>query len=72
MEKIFEGHIVGSFKGWNTKYIYEISSGSKWKLAKYKHKSMYKYRPKAKLWQSGSEYYLGVEGMDEKVKVRRV
>lgn len=71
MEVIFDGRIEDEFEGWDGDKVYELTNGSKWELCSYKYKYIYKYRPKARILGDGGSYYLEVEGLDEKVRVRR-
>jgi len=65
----YDSYIVDDFEGWDGDAVYELDNGTKWRLAHYKYEYHYIYRPKAKIWQSGTKYFLEVEGMDEKVEV---
>lgn len=72
MEKVYESKIIDEFEGWDDDKTYELDNGSIWKLASYKYKYVYKYRPKAVIYLSNGSYYLEVEGMGEAVRVYRV
>lgn len=67
-----ETRINGEFNGWEGESIYELLDGSKWQQAHYKYKYKYKYMPRVKLWKDGVKHYLEVEGLDDKMEVRRV
>lgn len=64
--------IEGEFNGWDGDAIFELIDGSRWQQIKYKYKYRYKYRPRAKIWKDGSTYYLEVDGMSEKIEVRKL
>ena len=70
MQLKYDSKIEGDFEGWDGDAVYELTNGTKWQLSKYTYKYKYKYRPKVKLWKDGNQYYLEVECMSEKMKVR--
>ena len=71
MELIAETRIAGSFKGWNGGNVYKLINGQYWKQARYKYNYHYAYRPDAKVWRDGSRYYLEVDGMSDKIEVKK-
>jgi hypothetical protein len=71
LQVIAESRIDGRFSGWNGDNYYRLLNGQVWRQARYKYKYHYAYRPKARVLKDGSAYYLEVEGMDERVQVRR-
>lgn len=73
MQLMFESYIKGSFRGWhNRETLFEFGNGQVWRQNEYLYEYKYKYRPKAKLFQDVGTYYLEVEGMNKKIKVKRV
>lgn len=72
MGLLTESRIAGPFWGWRGRGLYKLLNGQKWKQVNYKYNYRYAYRPKARIWQDGSRYYLEVENMDEMIQVRRV
>jgi hypothetical protein len=69
MQKYRSTYISDEFEGWDGDTVYELDDGTKWKLATYQYKYVYKYRPKATLWRDGGRYYLEVDGMGKPVHV---
>lgn len=67
-----ESIITNDFDGFNGDKIFEMINGTKWKQAEYKYIYHYAYRPKAKIWDDRGRYLLEVDGINEKVEVRRV
>jgi len=73
MRVVEEGQLKGSFSGFeNNDVIFEFFGGRKFKQDEYKYSYTYSYMPKAKVINEMGQYYLEVEGMSEKVKVRQV
>ena len=72
MSIIEDGQLKGSFKGFkNRDTVFEFYGGRKWKQNEYKYNYHYAYMPKAKVTDQGGRYYLEVEGMNDKVEVKR-
>ena len=69
MQKQLSTHISDEFEGWDGDTIYELDNGTKWKLANYQYRYVYKYRPRATIWRDGGRFYLEVEGMGDPVLV---
>ena len=69
MELHCESRILGKFRGWERDNIYRLENGSKWEQVHHQFKYRYWYQPSAKVWKDGSQFYLEVEGMDEKIEV---
>ncbi|MGW8169866.1 MAG: hypothetical protein ACWGHH_07680 [Sulfurovaceae bacterium] len=68
-----EGQLKGSFKGFkNRDTVFQFYGGRSWKQNEYKYYYHYAYMPYAKVVDNGGRYYLEVEGMNEKVEVKRV
>ena len=71
MRVVEEGQLKGTFRGFkNNDVIFEFFGGRKFKQDEYKYN--YSYKPKAKVINEMGQYYLEVEGMSEKVKVKQV
>lgn len=64
-------YINGAFKGWTGRGAYELTDGSVWVQSRYLYRYQYLYRPKARVVNDGGRYYLQVEGMEDRVQVRR-
>ncbi len=69
MQKVRDTYISDEFEGWDGDTVYGLDDGTRWKLAIYQYKYVYKYRPKATLWRDGGWYYLEVDGMGKPVHV---
>lgn len=68
-----EGHLIGKFEGFNNfDTIFEFDNGAKWQQAEYKYHYYYAYRPHAKVIREGGNYFLVVDGLDNKVMVKKV
>ena len=73
MRVVEEGQLKGTFRGFkNNDVIFEFFGGRKFKQDEYKYNYTYSYKPKAKVINEMGQYYLEVEGMSEKVKVKQV
>ena len=68
----FESRIRSEFTGWSGQTVFEFDNGQKWQQATYKYKYIYMYRPLARVWSEGSQYLLEVNGVDEKLPIRRM
>jgi len=73
MRIVEEGQLRGSFKGFkNNDVVFEFFGGRKWKQDEYKYHYSYSYMPRAKIIEDRGQFYLDVDGMNEKVKVKQV
>ena len=71
MRLIEEGQLQGSFKGFKDRdTVFQFDGGKEWKQNEYKEHYRYFYMPRAKVVNEDGRYYLGVEGMSEKVEVK--
>jgi len=66
-----QGRIRGECNGFESGRVFEMDNGLKWQQAESIYRYRYKFRPVAKIWENGGSYYIEIEGMDEKVRVRR-
>ena len=71
MDLTHEGYLAGDFTGWDGDTVFEFDNGKKWQQAHYRYRYHYAYRPRAKIWRDGGRYFLEVQGMPEKLEVRR-
>lgn len=70
---IESGQLKGPFKGFkNNDTVFQFYGGSKWRQAEYKYNYHYAYMPNAKVVNESGGTYLIVDGMSDKVLVRRV
>ena len=73
MKIIEESQIQGEFNGFeDEKTIFELQNGIKWQQAEYKYSYHYAFMPKVKIFEELGSYYLQVEGMNDKVKVKKI
>lgn len=66
-----DAYIDGAFTGWTGRGVYRLTDGSLWQQVNYLYQYQYLYRPEARIISEGGTYYLEVEGMDERIEVRR-
>jgi hypothetical protein len=67
-----DGVIVSDFNGFHGRSRFKFASGRVWEQAEYKYSYHYAYRPHAIVVDGINGTELQVEGMGEKVRVRRV
>ena len=72
MELKHDSRIKAEFTGWSGDTVFELSNGTRWRQARYRYRYRYRYRPRARIWRDGGRYYLEVDGMAEKIQVRRL
>jgi hypothetical protein len=68
---VVDSRIDGEFKGWEGETIFRLQNGEVWQQASSGHKYTYVYSPKVLIYQSGSEFRMKVEGVDEDIAVQR-
>jgi hypothetical protein len=68
---VVDSRIDGEFKGWEGETTFRLQNGEVWQQAASGHKYTYVYSPKVLIYQSGSEFRMKVEGIDEEIAVRR-
>jgi len=71
MRLVYDSHISGEFEGWDGDKVYLLDNGSRWEMTSYRYSYRYSYRPRAQIWDDGGQFLLEVDGMSEKVRVRR-
>lgn len=70
---VHEGTIKGSFKGFrNRSTIFEFTDRTVWKQNEYKYWYHYAYRPRASIINEYGRLFLKVDGLSEKVEVKRL
>jgi hypothetical protein len=73
MRVIEEGQLKGSFKGFkDNKTVFKFFGGQKWQQNEYNYNYFYAYMPNAKVIDESGQYYLVVEGMNDKVAVKQI
>lgn len=73
LELVLDAHIKGGFYGWKPGSVFVLDRGDpkKWRQVEDRHEFANAFRPKAKLFRDGTQFYLEVEGMSEMVEVKR-
>lgn len=71
MGLILESFINGSFNGWNGETLFKLGN-SYWIQAKHSIKHHHAYRPSAKVIEEGGIYYLEVQGLSDRLQVKKV
>lgn len=69
-EVVYEGRIVGNFRGFNSDTLFKMQNGTYWVQAQYKYWYHYAYRPEVTITREGGRYLLTVAG--NSVPVKRV
>ena len=72
MQIIVDSVIEGSFHGFDGGRVYKFINGDIWEQAEYKYLYHYAYRPKAQVIVERGAYYLHVEGLKDRVLVKKV
>jgi len=67
-----DSNIAGAFRGWTGRGTYRLVDGSVWEQVHYSSHYQYLYRPRARVISDAERLILEVEGMSERVEVRRV
>ena len=71
MRIIVDGNIEGSFYGFEGGRVYKFTNGQIWEQAEYKYHYHYAYRPSAQIIEDHGSYYLLVEGVNDRVRVKK-
>lgn len=71
-EDEIESSIQGTFNGWAGETLFPLSNGQLQKQCGYAYKYSYAYNPKATISKDNGDYYLQVDGRDDKVKVCKI
>jgi len=66
-----ESRIDGEFKGWEGKTVFKLQNGQIWQQASYGYNVTFADSPKVLIYQSGSEFRMKVEGVDQEIAVQR-
>lgn len=70
--QFIESRIDGEFNGWEGETIFKLQNGQVWQQVRYAYRYVYKYSPKVMIFPVGGGYELQVEGMTERIQVRRL
>jgi hypothetical protein len=69
---VVDGNIEGSFYGFDGGRIFKFTNGQIWEQAEYKYHYHYAYRPAAQIIEDQGNNYLQVNGMNDRIKVKKV
>jgi len=70
---VTDGYLEGNFEGFKDfDTIFEFDNGAKWQQDEYKYLYHYAYRPRAKVIEDKGIYILEVQGINERIRVRRI
>jgi hypothetical protein len=69
---ISKSRVIGHFQGFETDQELPLQNGDIWKQDAVKKRYVYRYRPRACIWQEANHYYMDIEGMHELIQVHRV
>jgi len=67
-----ESTIDGDFNGWEGETIFKLSNGQIWQQAEYDYEYEYAYRPDVTIYRTSTCWKMAVEGMDDKICVKRL
>lgn len=66
-----ESRIDGEFKGWAGDTTFKLQNGQIWQQAAYGYSVTFADSPRVSIYQSGSEFRMKVEGVDQEIVVKR-
>jgi hypothetical protein len=69
---VIESRIDGDFEGWDYEAIFKLQNGQMWMQTSSRYRYRYKFSPGVVIVKIGNEYQMQVDGMDERVTVRRL
>lgn len=72
MSVLYDSRIEDEFNGWDENQVFELANVMKFIQDEYKYRYRYKYRPNAKIYRENGRLYIEVEGMNERVRVKRL
>lgn len=72
MRIIVDSNLEGSFHGFDGGRVFKFTNGQIWEQAEYKYHYHYAYRPAAQIIEDQGSYYLQVNGMNDRVKVKKI
>jgi hypothetical protein len=70
MQLTTDSTIVGDCHGWSGETRFELDNGQTWEQAPYRY--FYRYRPRARTWQIGVQYFRQIDDGTEMLPVRQV
>ena len=69
---ISKSRVMGHFQGFDTDQLLPLQNGDTWQQDAVKKRYVYRYRPKAAVWEEAKHFYMDIEGMHELIQVHRV
>lgn len=69
---VTDGRIDGNFEGWSGNTRFRFTNGQVWEQAVYKYRYHYAFMPRAKILSDGGRFLLEIDGINERLPVRRV
>jgi hypothetical protein len=69
---IIETQIDGDFTGWSGDTVFKLLNGQIWQQSSYAYTYSYRYAPKVTIFKNGPTYEMQVEGVDTRIKVKRL
>jgi len=69
---VIESKIEDTFEGFNEGNLYKLDNGQIWEQTDFKYTYTYKFRPAVTIYKDGSTYYMKVDGVDGKAKVKLI
>lgn len=70
--KSIQSRIDGNFNGWEGDTVVKLENGQVWQQVDFKFKFAFKFRPKVLVFRDGGNYYMIIEGVNDKIKVRQI
>ena len=72
MKLVAESKIDGDCEGFSGYRVFALTNGQNWQQAVLKFRYYFRRRPPVKIWEYRGDHYLEIDGMGEKILVRRV
>lgn len=69
---VIESNIQGEFNGWDGNTTFCLDNGQRWQQSEYAYSYHYAYRPEVIIYNTGYEYMLAVEGINDTIAVRKI
>ena len=69
---ILQGHIDGSFHGWEGNTLFLFTNGQIWQQSNYAYWYHYAYRPRAEIFDDGRGYHFRIQDQDRSIRVAKV
>lgn len=65
-------NIDGNFRGFKKGTTFKLTNNQIWEQTSFEYEYSYKYRPEVTIYKDGTTYYMIVDGMDNKIAVKRI